>query len=465
VKEKSSSYKSVKPQTSKPVFVVGVFRSGTSLLYSLLNQHPKIALMFETDIWDFPEAFSKLRFRGNWLERQEFFNQTLSRHRLIFAGSLRGVKDTRTPEELYGIFGAGKDAGLVGEKSPFYCARLEQLAAQYPGCAFILLWRDPVEIYRSIVQAGRQEPFFNRRGMLSRQIHYQEQMIRQAEALQRSGARVYHLTYGDLIDKTEEVCRNLCQFLEIEFDREMMDLAHADFSAIYRAPQHEHLRRGIIERQKFGPNSMDEAVIQKLERYRTRWNRLTQGQRFPGVNGSVPEPSAIERGFQKLASWWFITWDSTKRALFEFLPLTWLQTYRQTMQWLFARHSGFSATRRSLREEWSEHWITILASFTVLGGLAVVHSLADPRFTFLPFYLVPCGILTLVINRRWGTVAAFLSSFIGPALLSQADPDFARYGVFFWNCAMRFLLLQIVVLLLDRVRVEMSSGGDGQHLE
>jgi len=30
-----------------PVFVVGVFRSGTSLLYSLLNQHPEIGLMYE----------------------------------------------------------------------------------------------------------------------------------------------------------------------------------------------------------------------------------------------------------------------------------------------------------------------------------------------------------------------------------------------------------------------------------
>jgi hypothetical protein len=42
---------------SNPVFVVGVFRSGTSLLYALLNQHPRVALMYECDVWNFPEAF------------------------------------------------------------------------------------------------------------------------------------------------------------------------------------------------------------------------------------------------------------------------------------------------------------------------------------------------------------------------------------------------------------------------
>jgi hypothetical protein len=44
-------------QFANPVFVVGVFRSGTSLLYDLLNQHPQAALMYECNVWDFPESF------------------------------------------------------------------------------------------------------------------------------------------------------------------------------------------------------------------------------------------------------------------------------------------------------------------------------------------------------------------------------------------------------------------------
>src|SRR5215813_2406267 len=94
----ASPKRGVNEQPSKPVFVTGIFRSGTSLLYALLNQHPQLSLMYECDVWDFPELFSNIRFQHNWLARQEFYNQALSRHRLTFGGSLAGLENATTPE-------------------------------------------------------------------------------------------------------------------------------------------------------------------------------------------------------------------------------------------------------------------------------------------------------------------------------------------------------------------------------
>ncbi|MCU1303513.1 MAG: Sulfotransferase family, partial [Candidatus Sulfotelmatobacter sp.] len=37
--------------SSGPIFVVGIWRSGTSLLYTLMNQHPQIALTYESDLF------------------------------------------------------------------------------------------------------------------------------------------------------------------------------------------------------------------------------------------------------------------------------------------------------------------------------------------------------------------------------------------------------------------------------
>lgn len=450
-------------QFANPVFVVGIFRSGTSLLYSLLNQHPEMALMYECNVWDFPEMLSPLRFQNGWLERQEFFNQALSRHRLIFGDSLRGLENVHTPEELYRIFGNAKGAKLWGEKSPLYPARLRQLARRYPGSSFILLWRDPVEIYRSMVDAGRASRFFRRRGMLNRFIFCQEQMIRQAAELDRTGIRLHHVSYTELVEKTEDVCRGICQFLKIEFDQKMLDLGHADLSAVYRAPQHDHLRRGIIAQRHLSNDGIDPRIIQKLQRFGTRWNRL-QNKWFNNQNHSstVAEPSLAERLCHKMLGAFLNAMDGVKRAAFEFLPLPWLRTYRQAQKWFFDGRSGLPADRLSLRDQFAANRITILTSGAILAGVAVIDFFTGPHLTLLPFYIIPCAILALILNRRWGTLAAMITTTTWAGLQTLHNPNlnFAHPGLLLWDAAMRFIVLQTVVLLLDRMRIEIAAVGN-----
>src|SRR5271154_4519682 len=99
-----------------PVFVVGVFRSGTSLLCSILNQNPGIALMFECDVWNFPRPLLKYRFVQNWAERIEFYNQALSRHKMVTATNYEVLESIRDPLDLYHCYGAMKGAVVAGEK-------------------------------------------------------------------------------------------------------------------------------------------------------------------------------------------------------------------------------------------------------------------------------------------------------------------------------------------------------------
>src|SRR5215469_5294409 len=96
--------------TSTPVFVVGPLRSGTSLLYAILNQHPQIGLMYECDVWDFPQMLSRLRLKRDWRTRLEFYNQSLSRHRLAFGENLQCLENVRTPGDLYRAFAETKNA-------------------------------------------------------------------------------------------------------------------------------------------------------------------------------------------------------------------------------------------------------------------------------------------------------------------------------------------------------------------
>lgn len=453
----------MKQENQNPVFVVGCFRSGTSLLYSLLNRHPRVALMYECNVWDFPASFSWLRFRCDWLGRQEFFNQAVSRHQSISGADFRSAKGLRTPEDLYRFVAEGKRASLWGEKSPMYGVRLCQLARRYPDASFILMWRDPVEIYRSIAHAGRDASFFARPGMLNRLIYFQEQTIRQCDALRRAGARLHHVTYDELIDRTEQACRSICEFLEIDYDAQMLDLARADFAPVFPGAHHEHLRRGVIERRRFPDALLSPHTVGKLERFGARWSRLQDELLGVRIRSSVSvEPSVAERAYHQLAGAVLQLGHNGKRLLFEFLPLTWLRTYRPAKNWMLAsEHTPSSDQRHSLGQQISNHWGTILGGLAMLLGVATLQFFSNPRMVFIPLYLFPCAILTLVVSAGWGTLAAAAAAVIGPVLQSRADPDFAHLGVVVWNSAMRFVLLEIVVLLLDRVRLELERTGHG----
>ena len=450
-----------KGQPSNPVFVVGVFRSGTSLLYSLLNQHPKIALMYECDVWDFPRLGGRQRFSGDWLERQEFYNQALSRHRLIFGGKMRGLENIRTPEDLYRCHGNSKDALLWGEKSPVYTARLAQLARQYPRGSFILLWRDPVEIYRSIRVAGRKTLFFRRPGMLHRLIYHKEKMIREARQLERAGARVHHVNYDELVDRPEATCRAACDFLGVPFDGEMLKLERADFSAIYHEPQHDFLRRGVIGRQNYSDGLVAPAKAAKLRRFRNRWERMS-GQRLGAARQTAgePEPFVLERLHHRLVGGLFFATENIKRLVFEFLPLTWLRTYRLFKSWLFSHDR--QSHRISIREQIRQHGITIVASFLLWAAIVGLDNLTGPEITISPLYLIPCATLALVVGRGWASTAAVLNAIAITFLRFNESRaaghfSFSLDAVLAWNFCMRFVFFEIFVLLLDRIRVEFTA--------
>jgi glycosyltransferase involved in cell wall biosynthesis len=437
-----------------PIFVVGVFRSGTSLLCTLLNQHPKIGLMFEFDVWNFPRPLLNLRFRRNWAERLEFYNQSLSRHRLIPKNDYRGLEQIRTPLDLYRKIGERKGAVVSGEKSPFYCNRLKQLHKQYPNAYFIILWRPPVEVYRSVLKAGQKSRFFGKPGMLSRMIYQQEQLIRQTDDIESKGARVFRVDYASLVDRTETVCRETSEFLGVSFDPQMLQLNKADMSAIYSSAHHAHLRRGIIERQKYTEEFVPDGIVKKLERYRHRWELMQTEWLKISENSGQETPELMEFAYHTVAGKLWTYYDSLVRAGFEFLPLPWLRIYRLLKTWVVNPPSGSADEKTSLANDLRQHWQTILIATLMFAVIAEIHSRANPHLLFILFYAIPCGLLALVVNLRWATLFVLASSFLGPTIQFEGDVDYQSSGVFIWNFLTRLILLEAFILILGRIRLE-----------
>lgn len=448
------------PLNENPVFIVGIFRSGTSLLCSLLNQNPQIALMYECDVWNFPAPLLQRRFQHNWAARMEFYNQALSRHGLTEPNVYRGLYKIRTPLDLYRAFATKKGATVCGEKSPFYCTRLEQLHREYPRAAFIFIWRNPVEVYRSVLKAGQTSRFFGRAGMLSRLIYTQEQALHQLERIEGQGARIFRVDYASLVDHTEQVCRDLSLFLGVPFSPRMTALKEADMSAIYQAPHHAHLRSGIIGRQHYARELVSPVIAQKLERYRHRWERLQANWLKPATKTPAAEPGPGEMFRDLLTGRALTIYDSLIRTGFEFFPLRWLRVYRLFKHWVVNPPSGATDEKTSLVKDWQTNWRTILVAIGMLGAVAVIQMHSNPHLQFILFYGLPCALIALVVNTRWATLFVVISSVVSQLIRYEGAPEYHSIPVFVWNLLTRLIVLQLLVLTLGRIRLEFSKNGD-----
>src|SRR5229473_3144921 len=91
--EQNHEHQNCEPMSAGPLFVVGMWRSGTSLLYALLNQHPQIGLMYESDLPLLSSLFLLRRKSSWWLNKVDSWNGALTRHKIDTAEIPENVSD------------------------------------------------------------------------------------------------------------------------------------------------------------------------------------------------------------------------------------------------------------------------------------------------------------------------------------------------------------------------------------
>jgi hypothetical protein len=261
--------------------------------------------------------------------------------------------------------------------------------------------------------------------------------------------------YADLVDRTEKVCRDICAFLGVSYDAQMLHLNLADLSAIYNSSHHAYLRRGIIERQEYDHELVPPSVVKKLERYRCRWEKLQSGWLKPS-NNNGPQPGSVEFTYHNVMGRALTFFDSLVRAGFEFLPLAWLKVYRLLKNWVVNPPSGSMDEKTSILRDFQKHWLTISTATVMMGLVIWIHYHSNPHLMFILFYGIPCALLALVVNTRWATLFVLASSFISPMVQYDGDPDYHSKFVFVWNFFTRFFLLEILILTLGRIRLEFA---------
>jgi hypothetical protein len=184
---------------TRPLFVIGMWRSGTSALYALLNQHPEIALLYEGDLHLLSPAFLKGRQTRDIVTRWNFWNGAARRHH---------VETEQLPEQMvdvndglrstYEAYAARKGATISGEKSPNYYDRVADLAKEFPDARFLVIWRNPLSVCASILAARERCFWFDRRGMMLRALVGFRHLRQQCDQIAKRGVSLLEIQYEEL---------------------------------------------------------------------------------------------------------------------------------------------------------------------------------------------------------------------------------------------------------------------------
>jgi hypothetical protein len=197
--------------------VVGVGRSGTTLLRLMLDAHPQLAIPPEThfvpEVVEGAGAEAIVGARG-WAD----FG--------IDAGELRGrVAQLRRADAaailrcFYGLYAEAQGKPRWGDKTPIYVAHMRPIARTLAEARFVHLIRDgrDVALSRRRRGMGAGKPMADTARRWRRRI---EDARRDAKRLR---GRYLELRYEDLVADPEPGLRRICELVELDFEPAMLE--------------------------------------------------------------------------------------------------------------------------------------------------------------------------------------------------------------------------------------------------
>ncbi len=221
------------PEPDQPPapFVVGVARSGTTLLRLMLDAHPQLAIPPETHfipklakaLGELPKSVGEGEMR-----RRAFALITEHRRWPDFGLSERELERrfdhvepftaTTALRAFYGLYAEKQGKPRWGDKSPSYVRRMRRVHAVLPESHFIHLIRDGRDVALSQLEVHHGNDEVSAAAT---------EWVEGIEKARRIGARIgdsyLEVRYEDLVADPAPVLERICERIELDFDHAMLD--------------------------------------------------------------------------------------------------------------------------------------------------------------------------------------------------------------------------------------------------
>ena len=215
-------------------FVVGVGRSGTTLLRLMLDAHPQLAIPPETHfVLQLIQVSGRLRFGPEIAARAivEDPNRRWGDFGLDGGELLerfRAIEQFNTADALrafYALYAERHQKPRWGDKTPDYVRKMKKIQNTLPEARFVHVIRDGRDAGLSqnarIARRGHREPIPPRE--LARRWRKRVAKARE-DAAELDG--YLEVRYEDLVSDTEPVLRRVCELAELDYDPAMLGYHH-----------------------------------------------------------------------------------------------------------------------------------------------------------------------------------------------------------------------------------------------
>ncbi|MGV3483795.1 MAG: sulfotransferase [Planctomycetaceae bacterium] len=240
----------------RPLFIVGLPRSGTTLVEQILGRHPQVATAGE---------LNDMSIYGRIIGRFHKDGASGVCHDAPHPPALTDLSAARVRElarlHLASLSSLDRHATYVADKMPTNFQLLGMIALMFPGARIIHCVRDVIDTCVSCYRNNLSWPFFDLDAMASYAIAYQSVMDHWKRSLPQ---QILDVSYERVVEDLEGQSRRMLNFLDLPWDPACLTFYESQRSV--RTPSRMQVRRPIYRSSVGAWQSCQRHIKPLLER-------------------------------------------------------------------------------------------------------------------------------------------------------------------------------------------------------